>query len=81
MKTYEVRTLKRKDDEVLNIRYFKNDEEKARRYFNLLKTDYVYRKDSYYDEDEDIKISDLKISLIEIFGEKEKELLYFTVGA
>ena len=54
---------------------FKTNEEKAQKYFNLLKQDALMHKNDYYDIDEEIKYSDIKYELL-----KDEEVIeYFTI--
>ena len=63
------------DETILVSRNFKNNEDKAFKYFNLLKQDAMLRRNDYYDIDEEIKFSDIKLSLYK----DDEELEYFTI--
>lgn len=74
---YKVTITDIRDNEVLVSRNFKDNEEKALKYFNLLKQDAVVRKNDYYDIDEEIKFTDIKFSLLK----DDEETDYFTVNS
>lgn len=72
---YYVRMIDKRDDTQISSRNFKNNEEKAQKYFNLLKQDALMHKNDYYDIDEEIKYSDIKYELL-----KDEEVIeYFTI--
>jgi hypothetical protein len=75
MKMYYVKMIDKRDDSQISSRNFKNNEEKAQKYFNLLKQDALMHKNDYYDIDEEIKYSDIKYELL-----KDEEVIeYFTI--
>lgn len=75
MKMYYVKMIDKRDDTQISSRNFKNNEEKAQKYFNLLKQDALMHKNDYYDIDEEIKYSDIKYELL-----KNEEIIeYFTI--
>jgi hypothetical protein len=75
MKMYYVKMIDKRDDTQISSRNFKNNEEKAQKYFNLLKQDALMHKNDYYDIDEEIKYSDIKYELL-----KDEEVIeYFTI--
>lgn len=72
---YYVKMIDKRDDTQISSRNFKNNEEKAQKYFNLLKQDALMHKNDYYDIDEEIKYSDIKYELL-----KDEEIIeYFTI--
>jgi len=72
---YYVKMIDKRDDSQISSRNFKNNEEKAQKYFNLLKQDALMHKNDYYDIDEEIKYSDIKYELL-----KDEEVIeYFTI--
>lgn len=72
---YYVKMIDKRDDTQISLRNFKNNEEKAQKYFNLLKQDALMHKNDYYDIDEEIKYSDIKYELL-----KDEEVIeYFTI--
>lgn len=72
---YYVKMIDKRDDTQISSRNFKNNEEKAQKYFNLLKQDALMHKNDYYDIDEEIKYSDVKYELL-----KDEEVIeYFTI--
>lgn len=72
---YYVKMMDKRDDSQISSRNFKNNEEKAQKYFNLLKQDALMHKNDYYDIDEEIKYSDIKYELL-----KDEEVIeYFTI--
>lgn len=72
---YYVKMIDKRDDTQISSRNFKNNEEKAQKYFNLLKQDALMHKNDYYDIDEGIKYSDIKYELL-----KDEEVIeYFTI--
>lgn len=72
---YYVKMIDKRDDSQMSSRNFKNNEEKAQKYFNLLKQDALMHKNDYYDIDEGIKYSDIKYELL-----KDEEVIeYFTI--
>lgn len=72
---YYVKMIDKRDDTQISTRNFKNNEEKAQKYFNLLKQDALMHKNDYYDIDEEIKYSDIKYELL-----KDEEVIeYFTI--
>lgn len=72
---YYVKMIDKRDDTQISSRNFKNNEEKAQKYFNLLKQDALMHKNDYYDIDEEIKYSDIKYELL-----KNEEIIeYFTI--
>ncbi|MEE3417703.1 MAG: hypothetical protein VZQ62_00020 [Methanosphaera sp.] len=72
---YYVKMIDKRDDTQMSSRNFKNNEEKAQKYFNLLKQDALMHKNDYYDIDEEIKYSDIKYELL-----KDEEVIeYFTI--
>jgi len=72
---YYVKMIDKRDDTQISSRNFKNNEEKAQKYFNLLKQDALMHKNDYYDIDEEIKYSDIKYELL-----KDEEVIeYFTI--
>lgn len=73
---FTVKIINKKDDEVIYLRNFKSLEEKAEKYFNLLKQDAVAHRNDYYDIDEELKYSDLKY----IYSKDDEEISYFTIG-
>lgn len=72
---YKVEMIDKRDDSVISSRGFKNNEEKAEKYFNLLKQDALMHKNDYYDVDEEIKYSDIKYVLLK----DEEEIEIFTI--
>ena len=75
MKMYYVKMIDKRDDSQISARNFKKNEEKAQKYFNLLKQDALMHKNDYYDIDEEIKYSDIKYELL-----KDEEVIeYFTI--
>lgn len=73
---YIVQMTDKRDDSKMSSRNFKNNEEKAQKYFNLLKQDALMHRNDYYDIDEEIKYSDIKYSLLK----DNEEIEYFTIG-
>lgn len=72
---YYAKMIDKRDDTQISSRNFKNNEEKAQKYFNLLKQDALMHKNDYYDIDEEIKYSDIKYELL-----KDEEVIeYFTI--
>ena len=72
---YYVKMVDKRDDSQISSRNFKSNEEKAQKYFNLLKQDALMHKNDYYDIDEEIKYSDIKYELL-----KDEEITeYFTI--
>lgn len=72
---YYVKMIDKRDDSQISARNFKKNEEKAQKYFNLLKQDALMHKNDYYDIDEEIKYSDIKYELL-----KDEEVIeYFTI--
>lgn len=72
---YYVKMIDKRDDTQISTRNFKTNEEKAQKYFNLLKQDALMHKNDYYDIDEEIKYSDIKYELL-----KDEEVIeYFTI--
>lgn len=72
---YYVKMIDKRDDSQISTRNFKKNEEKAQKYFNLLKQDALMHKNDYYDIDEEIKYSDIKYELL-----KDEEVIeYFTI--
>lgn len=72
---YYVKMIDKRDDTQISSRNLKNNEEKAQKYFNLLKQDALMHKNDYYDIDEEIKYSDIKYELL-----KDEEVIeYFTI--
>ncbi len=72
---YYVKMIDKRDDSQISSRNFKNNEEKAQKYFNLLKQDALMHKNDYYDIDEEIKYSDIRYELL-----KDEEVIeYFTI--
>lgn len=72
---YYVKMIDKRDDSQISTRNFKTNEEKAQKYFNLLKQDALMHKNDYYDIDEEIKYSDIKYELL-----KDEEVIeYFTI--
>ena len=61
---YYVKMIDKRDDSQISARNFKKNEEKAQKYFNLLKQDALMHKNDYYDIDEEIKYSDIMIIMI-----------------
>ncbi|MBQ2870810.1 hypothetical protein IJE86_03800 [bacterium] len=72
---FKVIITDKRDETILVSRNFKNNEDKAFKYFNLLKQDAMLRRNDYYDIDEEIKFSDIKLSLYK----DDEELEYFTI--
>lgn len=72
---YKVEMIDKRDDSIISSRGFKNNEEKAEKYFNLLKQDALMHKNDYYDVDEEIKYSDIKYVLLK----DEEEIEIFTI--
>ena len=74
---FTIKVIDRETEEkVIYMRNFRKNEEKAVKYFGLLKQDAMMQKDDYYDSDDEYKYSDLKFTL-----NKDDELIsYFTVG-
>ena len=71
---YSVVIKLKEEEKELQRRNFKESQEKAEKYFNLLKTDILsHKKDAFYDESENIKYSDIIISLFE----DDKEISHF----
>lgn len=72
---YYVKMIDKRDDSQLSTRNFKTNEEKAQKYFNLLKQNALMHRNDYYDIDEEIKYSDIKYELL-----KDEEVIeYFTI--
>jgi len=74
---FTIKVIDRETEEtVVYTRNFRKNEEKATKYFSLLKQDATLHKNDYYDSDDEYKYSDLKFTL-----NKDDELIsYFTVG-
>ena len=72
---FKVIITDKRDETILVSRNFKNNEDKAFKYFNLLKQDAMLRRNAYYDIDAEIKFSDIKLSLYK----DDEELEYFTI--
>lgn len=72
---FKVTIIDKRDDEVLTSRNFKNNQEKAEKYFNLLKQDALMHRNDYYDIDEEIKYSDIKYVLFK----NDEEIEIFTI--
>ena len=72
---FKVIITDKRDETILVSRNFKNNEDKAFKYFNLLKQDAMLSRNDYYDIDEEIKFSDIKLSLYK----DDEELEYFTI--
>lgn len=71
---YSVVIKLKEEEKELQRRNFKESQEKAEKYFNLLKTDILsHKKDAFYDESENIKYSDIIIYLFE----DDKEISHF----
>lgn len=71
---YSVVIKLKEEEKELQKRNFKESQEKAEKYFNLLKTDILsHKKDAFYDESENIKYSDIIIYLFE----DDKEISHF----
>lgn len=74
---FTIKIIDRETEEtVIYMRNFRKNEERASKYFNLLKQDATLHKNDYYDSDDEYKYSDLKFTL-----NKDDEIIsYFTVG-
>jgi hypothetical protein len=70
-----VKMIDKRDDTQISSRNFKKNEEKAQKYFNLLKQDALMHKNDYYDIDEEIKYSDIAYYLLK----DDEEIEYFTI--
>ena len=71
---YSVVIKLKEEEKELQRRNFKESQEKAEKYFNLLKTDILsHKKDAFYDESENIKYLDIIIYLFE----DDKEISHF----
>lgn len=70
---YSVLISKKEDEEKIQERNFDTREAEANKYFNLLKIDMIsHSSDDYFDIVEEIKYSDIRISLIK----DDEEILY-----
>lgn len=72
---YIVKMIDKRDESKISLRNFKNNEEKAQKYFNLLKQDALMHRNDYYDIDEEIKYEDIAYYLLK----DDEEIEYFTI--